>query len=93
MPGSDRQRGQRRRERAHHAGHRVDRAVHEHVQLLVGFVGVGEEARPQVHHQLVAERGRFGHLAGAGICDNWNRVDDVERLPGVRGNDRPRRLE
>ena len=45
MFGSDRQGGQGGRDRAQHPAHRGDRGVREYVQLLFGFVSVGEEAQ------------------------------------------------
>src|ERR687887_2383567 len=58
--GSDPKLGERRAEGSHDVGHQPDRTVGERGELLVGLVGMREEARQQLQHKLIGDGGELG---------------------------------
>ena len=93
MLTSSRHPGQRCAQRLQHPCHQAERGSGEHVELLIGLLGVGEEPRQHLQQRLVAEREQLGDLARGGITDQQLRGGDVEGLAGKRGQDGPGRLE
>ena len=73
--------------------HQIERGADQQLELLVGLVGVGEEAGQEVQKDLVRDRGDLRDAMGLGVRDHRDRSREVERLPREGRHDRARRLE